>query len=190
MTLYINACVREESRTKRLAEHLLGLLGGPVTELCPAELALPVVNADFLRERDALIAAQDFDHPLFALARQFAAADQIVIAAPFWDLSFPAALKQYLEQVNVVGIAFRYSPEGVPISLCSAKKLWYVTTAGGFFIPEEFGFGYVKSLAQNYYGIQDVELVQTGGLDIDGADVESIMRKGMDKLTARFEINR
>lgn len=75
MTLYINACVREESRTKRLAEHLLGLLGGPVTELSPAELALPVVNADFLRERDALIAAQDFDHPLFALARQFAAAD-------------------------------------------------------------------------------------------------------------------
>lgn len=113
-----------------------------------------------------------------------------MIAAPFWDLSFPAALKQYLEQVNVVGIAFRYSPEGVPISLCSAKKLWYVTTAGGFFIPEEFGFGYVKSLAQNYYGIQDVELVQTGGLDIDGADVESIMRKAMDKLTARFEINR
>ena len=76
------------------------------------------------------------------------------------------------------------------LDLFCAKKLWYVTTAGGFFIPEEFGFGYVKSLAQNYYGIQDVELVQTGGLDIDGADVESIMRKAMDKLTARFEINR
>lgn len=187
MTLYINACVRGESRTKRLAEHLLSLLGGPITEIRPTELALPVVDADFLRERDALIAARDFDHPLFALARQFAAADQIVIAAPFWDLSFPAALKQYLEQVNVVGVAFRYSPEGVPISLCKAKRLWYVTTAGGYFIPEEFGFGYVKSLAQNYYGIPEVQLVQTGGLDIDGADAEGIMRQAMEELTARFK---
>jgi len=33
-------------------------------------------------------------------------------------------------------------------------------------VPEEFGFGYVKSLAQNFYGIQDVELIKTVGLDM------------------------
>jgi len=38
---------------------------------------------------DALIAAGSFDDPMFALARQFAAADEVVIAAPLWDLSFP-----------------------------------------------------------------------------------------------------
>ena len=41
---------------------------------------------------------------MFDLAKQFAEADEVIIAAPFWDLSFPAALKQYFEQINVLGI--------------------------------------------------------------------------------------
>ena len=98
-----------------------------------------------------------------------------MIAAPYWDLSFPSALKQYLEQISVVGITFRYSEDGVPIGLCRAKRLIYVTTADGYYVPEEFGYGYVKALAQNYYGIQDVRQITAAGLDIDGANVEEIM---------------
>ena len=59
---------------------------------------------------------------MFDLARQFARAEIIVMAAPYWDLSFQAALKQYLEQVNVVGITFRYSEEGQPVPLCRARR--------------------------------------------------------------------
>ena len=113
---------------------------------------------------------------MFALARQFAAADAIVIAAPFWDLSFPAALKAYLEQINVVGVTFRYTPEGVPEGLCRARKLYYVTTVGGDFFPEAFGFGYVEALAKNFYGIPEVHLIKATGLDIWGANVEEILR--------------
>ena len=51
-----------------------------------------------------------------------------------------------------------------------------MTTAGGCYVPEEFGFGYIRSLAQNFYGIQDVRLVQAVGLDINGADERSIMK--------------
>ena len=119
---------------------------------------------------------------MFALARQFSEAETIVIAAPFWDLSFPAGLKQYLEQINVVGITFRYSEEGIPIGLCKAGSLFYVTTAGGYYVPEEFGFGYVKALAQNYYGIQDVRQISAAGLDIQGADVDAIMKAAEDSV--------
>ena len=91
-------------------------------------------------------------------------------------------VKQYLEQITVVGITFKYSEEGVPIGLCRAKRLFYVTTAGGFFAPEEYGFGYVKALAQNYYGIQDVRKVEALGLDIHGADVDAIMTSAADWL--------
>ena len=60
---------------------------------------------------------------------------------------------------------------------------YYVTTAGGDYVPEEFGFGYVKALAQNYYGIQDVRLISTVGLDMYKADVDAIMNAAEDTLS-------
>ena len=182
MILYVNACVRKESRTKRLADRLLEKLNGTVEEVRLDSISFPTVDRDFLIHRDELIAAGDFDNPLFALARQFAASGVIVVAAPYYDLSFPASLKQYLEQINVVGITFRYSEAGVPVPLCKAKRLYYVTTAGGNYVPDEFGFGYVKALAEGYYGIKDVELIKAVGLDIIGADVEGIMKEAEDRI--------
>lgn len=173
--LLINACVRKESRTRRLAEKLLTKLNRPYEEVCLHENTFPVVNEEFLNMRDRLISEQDFSSPVFDLARQFSEAETIVIAAPYWDLSFPAALKQYFEQINVVGITFRYTEDGIPVGMCRADRLFYVTTAGGSYVPEEFGYGYVKSLAQNYYGILDVRKIEAVGLDLYGADVDAIM---------------
>ncbi len=182
MVLFVNACVRDESRTQRLAAQLISTLGDIVEEVVLSDVDFPVVDQAFLDRRDRLIADGQFDDPLFALARQFACADVIVIAAPYWDLSFPAALKQYLEQINVVGITFRYSEEGIPIGLCKARKLYYVKTAGGHYVPEEYGYGYVRALAQNYYGIKDCELIKAVGLDIDGADTEMIMQEVLSSI--------
>lgn len=182
MILFINACVRQHSRTLRLAECLLERLSEEAEEVRLDRISFPVADAAFLDKRDGLIAAEAFNDPLFEMARQFAAADQIVIAAPYWDLSFPAALKQYFEQINVLGITFIYTPEGIPQGLCKARKLYYVTTAGGDYVPEEYGFGYVRALAQGYYGIPEAELIQTTGLDIDGADAETILREAMERI--------
>ena len=176
MTLFINACVREESRTKKLAKALLSKLG-EYEEVKLEDIDFPKTDESFLKKRDSLIASRSFDDPMFELARQFAKADTIVIAAPYWDLSFPAALKQYVEHINVVGITFEYTKEGFPKGLCKAEKLYYVMTAGGTYVPEELGFGYIQSLAQNFYGIKDVELVKATGLDIDGADEKEILDK-------------
>ncbi|MBR2282657.1 MAG: NAD(P)H-dependent oxidoreductase [Spirochaetales bacterium] len=173
--LFVDACVRKGSRTKRLAEVLLERLG-PYEEVRLEDIAFPVADEAFLNRRDVLVSNGEVCNPMFDLARQFAEAGTIVIAAPYWDLSFPAALKQYLEQVNVVGITFRYSPEGVPVGLCRADRMYYVTTAGGPFVPDDFGFGYVKALAGNYYGIRDVRKIEAVGLDVVGADVEAIMQ--------------
>lgn len=110
MTLFVNSCVRKGSRTKRLAGILLGKLGGEIEEINVSDITFPTVDEEFLKKRDGLIASNKWDDPLFKYARQFAEADQIVIAAPYWDLSFPAALKQYFEQINVIGITFvRYN---------------------------------------------------------------------------------
>jgi len=182
-TLYVNACVRKDSRTRKLAEKLLIKMGRPYDELCLESVIFPIVNEDYLNKRDQLISMRDFQNPMFSLARQFSEAKTIVIAAPFWDLSFPAMLKQYFEQINVVGITFKYSEDGVPKGLCLADRLFYVTTAGGYFVPEEYGFGYIKALAQNYYGIQDVRQVTAVGLDVDGTDIDAILRAAEGTLS-------
>ena len=182
--LYVNACVRKNSRTKVLAEKLLSRLNEPFEEVRLEELAFPVSNETFINMRDRLIAQGDFQDPLFDLARQFSEAETIVVAAPYWDLSFPAMLKQYLEQITVVGLTFRYSEEGVPVSLCRAKRLYYVTTAGGNYVPDDYGFGYVKALVQSYYAVPDVRKIEADGLDIVGADVHAIMAEAEETLNA------
>ena len=180
--LFINACVRGESRTKKLAEKLLEKLNRPVEEVRLEEINFPIVDEDFLNMRDRLISEGSLDSPVFKLARQFSEAETIVIAAPYWDLSFPAVLKQYFEQVNVVGITFRYTEEGIPEGLCKADRIFYVSTAGGGYAPTEFGFGYVKALAQGYYGIGAVRLIEDVGLDIYGADVEAILEEAEETI--------
>ena len=66
--------------------------------------------------------------------------------------------------------------------LCRAGKLYYVTTAGGKYVPEEFGYGYIKALAQNFYGIKDTELFMATGLDIMGADTDAIMQEAIRRI--------
>ena len=136
MILYIDACVRKDSRTKMLADCLLHTLDEPYETLKLPECDFPAVDEDFLAERDRLVSEGALSDPVLKYAVQFAKADAVVIAAPCWDLSFPSLLKVYLEQINVTGVTFFYTPEGIPQGLCKAEKLYYVTTVGGEFFPE------------------------------------------------------
>jgi putative NADPH-quinone reductase len=133
--LYINACVRRESRTNRIAKALISKItgayagaagaasgaAGTVTDSTGADadsfiveertldtLGLQPLNEERLNRRTELIEAQAWNAPVFDLAKQFAAADIIVISAPYWDGSFPALLKLYLENIYVTGIVSRY----------------------------------------------------------------------------------
>ena len=119
-------------------------------------------------------------------AKQFAEADTIVIAAPYWDLSFPAMVKNYLESVTVQGVTFYYNEEGIPQGLCKAQKVYYVMTAGGpTSMPEQsfnFGFDYVKGLCQMLYGIKDVKCFKAEMLDVIGMDVEAILDKAKETI--------
>ena len=126
--LFVNGCVRKGSRTLELAMHLLQLLSECFrgTELVVEELELEQLNLsshsrESLVERDRLLQSRDFHHEMFDYAHQFASADVIMVAAPYWDLSFPAIVKIYIENICVSGITFDY--EGaVPVGMCRAKK--------------------------------------------------------------------
>lgn len=182
MILFVNACPRENSRTLELAKEVLANLHGEVREIPLYPNGAEGLTPQTLQLREELSAARDFSHPMFDRAKEFAAAD-VVLAAPYWDLLFPAKVRAYLEEVTVTGVSFRYSEEGIPVGLCKAKQLIYVTSAGGP-IVWNMGYEYVEKLARALYGISDVRLVKAEGLDIRGADTAAIMEKAKEEIPA------
>ena len=181
MILFIDTCVRPESRTKWLANQVLERIKGndTVKEIKPRNMPL---NNAMLQRRSQLAERGEFDDPIFDDARLFASADKIVIAAPYWDLSFPSSLKTFIEAINIVGLVFAYTEDGTPYGLCKAKKLIYVTTAGGPILSDAYGYGYIRELARSFYGIMDTRCVSAEGLDIIGADVKGILANVVEKL--------
>ena len=175
--LHVDATVRPESRTAMLARWLLGRMGGPVETVRLAEGAAAPLDGAALHRREALLAEGRLGAPEFALARQFAAAERIVVSAPYWDLLFPASLRAYFERVCVVGVTFAYdTATGAPVPLCHARSLVYVCTAGGP-VSRNLGFEYVRELCSAFFGIKDVRLLQADGLDLPGADVDGLLAR-------------
>lgn len=173
--LFINGCVREPSRTLVLAKSVLKDLCGEVTEVNLIEENIAPLNRQLLEKRESLVHSGSFQDSMFDYAKQFALADEIVIAAPFWDLSFPALLKAYMEQITVAGITFEYR-NGCPFGLCKAKRLIYVTTSGGP-IFADFGYEYIKALAKNFYGIGETKAYRAMNLDVDMIGEEEVLTK-------------
>ncbi len=182
--MFVDACPRPQSRSFELAQHVLQRLDGEVETLRVFESGPEALNWESLQLRDKLIEDKAFDHPMLRWALQFAAADTILIAAPYWDLMFPAALKSYLEAITVTGLTFYYNEQGIPTSLCKAKRLIYVSTAGGYTAGANFGFDYVAALAKGLFGISDVQCIMAEGLDIWGNDVETIMAEAKARADA------
>ena len=188
---FINACVRgPRSRTLQLARRFLEMWQqkhpeAVITErdLCRDRL-LPQYP-EVLEERDTLWSAGKLDDPIFAPAIQFAAAGRIVIAAPFWDLSFPAILKIYLERISVTNITFGYDDLGRRVGLCRAEKLHFITTRGGdFSIPEiswmEMGARQLEALC-TMYGIPSFQCLTAQGLDDIRNDKTAIMAQAIEQ---------
>lgn len=184
--LFINGCVRSESRTLILANHLLSKLNGQVEEVNLGREAIPALTGDTLKLRQDLLAAEEFDHPMFRYARQFREADIIVMAAPYYDLSFSSNLKNYLEAVACVGLTFYYDENEVAQTHTKARKLYYVSTGGGI-LKKQFGFEYVKALMGEFYHIYDVQGFFAEKLDLLGSDPEAIMRDALANIDAAFE---
>lgn len=183
MILYINSCVREISRTDKIARALLEILAKSeeITELKLDKENLQYIDNERLQQRSKLIDENDYDNSIFKYAKQFASADTIVISAPYWDFSFPALLKMYIENIYVTGIVSEYGSDGQPKGLCKAKKLYYVTTAGGKYTPN-YSYDYIKALATEHFGIQEVRLIKAEMLDVDGFNSDEIVNSVIENL--------
>ena len=128
--LFVNACCRKNSRTKALAMHYLDQKKDCSLQIASIyKMNIQPLNEESLKKRDADIQNENYADYKYAL--QFANADEIVIAAPYWDASFPSQLKIYIENICVNGITFAYGQKGELIKKVKAESLTYITTAGG-----------------------------------------------------------
>lgn len=185
--LYVDCCIRrEQSRTKRLADAFLSALPADcrVEHLDLMAEDLSYFKDSYFAQREQLLAAGKRDHPRFRYAHQFAEADLIVMAAPFWDLAFPALLKVYIEQVSVDGITFGSTEAGLR-GLCRASKLVFLTTRGGFYTGDamEMGGRYLDAL-HTFFGIGAYTCIAADGMDVAGFDAEASLAAAMQKAKA------
>lgn len=186
--LLVNANVnRKTSRTEFLTRALLERLIArepdlDVEELVLDELDIAPLDSELLNRRYALIAAGDTEADDFAYARQFRDADVVVFSVPYWLFTYPAKFKAYLEAIDVVGIAYKFCPDGTIESHCRATDLYYVTTSGYKLEGRNFGFESVRAFAQMECQILNVRLVAADGLDIAPDDAPRIVDETIASL--------
>ena len=177
--LFVNACVRgEASRTLQLAQAFLDALVAacPGVEIIHQDLntlGLRCVNMDTLKCKEALCDAMAWHDPLFAPAVAFQQADAVVVAAPYWDMSFPSILKVWVENMYVRNLTFKYVSDQ-PVGLCQGKEAVYITTAGSPIGEHDWGTMYIKDVL-NVLGIPGFAEVKAEALDLAGRDVDAIM---------------
>ena len=180
--LFADCCISQRggaSRTRTLANAYLATFRGKYPEaevetVTPEQmLALKPFTVDMLNERDALAKAGQFDGPLFDLARQFAAADAVVVAAPYWDMSYPAALRTYIEYISACGLCYHYEADGCHGD-CQAERLVYLTSGGDFEHEDSVGVIHWRQLC-GLFGIPRFDHVFAGGLDIAPAKTPELL---------------
>lgn len=180
---YIDATMREESRTRKIAVTLIEALGKryDIETVRLDGASYPAVGSRILRDRDNGIVPEEYA----AMARRLAAADRIVIAAPFWDMSFPSALKLFIENMSLFNITFG-SDDKKCFGLCRCSKVLYITTRGMDIRtgdPLEQATPYIRALGQ-LWGLGELYAVAARNLDYStpeeiGKKIEAAIEEGL-----------
>ena len=169
--LYIDACIRDkESRTKRIAEPIIAELSNKynVTKLVLNDLDLDIVQKDLLDKR----MKGEISPVVMNWAKQVRDADRIVIAAPFWDMSIPAALKVFIELCSIFNVTFK-SNDKTCYGNCNAEKMLYITTRGMDIATGdelEQATSYLKALSW-LWGIGPLQVVAAQNMDYVSAEI-------------------
>ncbi|WP_415348489.1 FMN-dependent NADH-azoreductase, partial [Clostridium perfringens] len=186
--LYVKANIKNEgeSRTFKVSDSFVEEYkkNNPEDEIITLDLYKE--NIDFLRADDLgkLFGPKDEEsknNSILKYAYQFADADKYIIAAPMWNLSFPAILKAYIDYVSVSGITFKYTAEG-PVGLLNNKKAVHIVSRGGGYdnSPYEMGDRYLRTIL-GFFGIKDIETIAIDNLDVMGVNVKEKVEEGIEK---------
>ena len=168
--VFIDATMREGSRTRRIARPLVDELGKryDIETIRLDGAGFPAVDSRILHDRDSGIVPEEYAE----MARRIAAADRIVIAAPFWDMSFPSGLKVFIENMSLFHITFD-SDDRHCYGLCKCEKVLYITTRGMDIRtgdPLEQATPYLRALSY-LWGLGELYVISAENMDYSSPDV-------------------
>lgn len=161
--------MRAESRTRRILNAAREVLSTrydiEIIDVNAAGL-LPLTPEGLEKRTSGIVPEQTL-----SLAKTIAAADRLVVAAPFWDMSFPATLKAFFENMSLYGVTFEDNGHTC-VGLCKCKKVMYITTRGMDIetgSPREQGSSYLMALS-TLWGLGEVTTVAAKNLDYLSTD--------------------
>lgn len=171
--LYIDSCIRDEqSRTKKIAEPIVEALkeNYDVETIVINDLDLSVVQKELITKRNN----GDIDPAVMSWAEKVRDADRIVISAPFWDMSIPAALKNFIELCSILDVTFKTNDKTC-YGNCKSEKMLLITTRGMDIStgePIEQASSYLKALSW-LWGLGELQVVSAQNLDyVSQTDIE------------------
>ena len=170
--------------TDRLIERLRQAHGDATVTTREANTGLPVVSTTWTQaaympagqrspEQSEALRVSD------ELVAELQAADVVVIGAPVYNFTIPAALKLWIDQVARAGVTFKYSENG-PVGLLENKKAYVVVASGGTRLgsPVDFHSAYMRHVL-GFIGIHDVEFISAEALMMDA---EASMQAANDDI--------
>ena len=179
--IFIDACMRAGSRTRRIASPIIAELGKrySVETVDLTKNIYPVADNYTLEDRNqGIIPAEHVD-----LAKRIAAAARIVVAAPFWDMLFPSALKDFFENMSLFGVTFDNNDKEC-YGLCKAEKIMYITSRGMNIStgdPLEQATPYIKALSY-LWGWGELIVVAAQNMDYSSAEeIEERINKAIEE---------
>jgi FMN-dependent NADH-azoreductase len=129
-------------------------------------------------EQEAIVGYSDL------LIDELRRADAVVLGLPMYNFGVPSQLKAWFDHVARAGATFRYTEKG-PVGLLGGKKLYVVSTRGGYYAgtPRDSETQHVRDFFA-LLGITEVEFVYAEGLAISDASRAAAL------LSAHTEIRR
>lgn len=179
--IFVNACIREEdSRTLRIAKDILKNENIEEIDLNKMNL-LPYTYSN----NPVMHGIKD---EFIDLSKKIANSDGLIIAAPFWDMSFPALLKVFLEKLSIVDVMFKDTGETC-LGIAKCPFMFLITTRGMNIddeSPLEQATPYLKALCE-LWGIKKFDSISAYNLDYSSSSIveekiKNAIKEGKEKL--------
>lgn len=191
--LHINSSARlKNSNTRIVSQYLVEALQQPLVTRDLAQQPLPTISAeDLVGVHGSSDSARISLQSQLALSQQLIdelkAADTLVIAAPMYNFSIPATLKQWIDSICRAGVSFKYTDQG-PVGLLGVKRAFIVTASGGTPLGSDADFAsrYLEHICK-FIGITEIFHIDASGSKRSAEQVIIEGKRQVDALLSSID---